>query len=236
MFKKISLATSVTLLAGCSIAQLPPSKTYFGKQDVISNPAVNVQNTAEIGQNIISKVNIRTIPAIVLSNDVAETVNPPGTTTVYSGILPLYTSNGLGNFYQKSDYSNSATYTMLGSTVPTGERAGIFVPNDKAKTAVMYHFANGYNYGNIPISVKETVIEEWASDSFKKELVYSGVSQNTITILYREFINNMARPAFSQELKYDLSQGKEIGYKGARLEVIKATNTELTYKVLKSLD
>ena len=46
----------------------------------------------------------------------------------------------------------------------------------------------------------------------------------------------MARPAFSQELKYDISQGKEIGYKSARFEIIKATNTELTYKVLKPLE
>lgn len=236
MFKKISLAASVTLLSGCVIAQSPPSKTVFGNQDVINTPAINVQSTAEIGQNIISKVNLRTIPAIMLSNNVSEAVNPPGTTTVYGGVIPLYTSNALGKFYQNSDYSSSATYTMLGSTIPSGERAGIFVPDDKAKAAVIYHFANGYNYGNVPVSIKDTVIEQWASNSFKKELVYSGVSQNTITILYREFIDNMARPAFSQELKYDLSQGKEIGYKGARLEVMKATNTELVYKVIKSLD
>lgn len=233
---KMLVTVSVLLLAGCVTAQSPPSKTYFGKQDVINIPAINVQSTAEIGQNIISKVNLKTIPAIILSSNVSEVVNPPGTTTVYWGTIPLYTSNELGKFYQDTEDSRSATYTMLGSTIPSGERAGIFVPDNKAKAAVIYHFANGYNYGNIPVSIKDTVIEKWASDSFKKELVYSGVSQNTITILYREFIDNMARPAFSQELKYDLSQGKEIGYKGARLEVMKATNTELTYKVLKPLD
>ena len=77
---------------------------------------------------------------------------------------------------------------------------------------------------------------EWRADSFKRELVYSGVSQNTISILYREFSDNMARPAFSQDLKYDLSQGKEIGFKGARFEVTKASNTGIVYKVLKALD
>jgi hypothetical protein len=46
----------------------------------------------------------------------------------------------------------------------------------------------------------------------------------------------MARPAFSQELKYDLAQGTAIGYKGARFEVIRANNTGISYKVLKSLD
>ena len=55
-------------------------------------------------------------------------------------------------------------------------------------------------------------------------------------ILYREFFDNIARPAFSQEYKYDLSKGTSIGYRGARFEIIKATNTELVYKVIKALD
>jgi hypothetical protein len=57
-----------------------------------------------------------------------------------------------------------------------------------------------------------------------------------MTIQYREFKNDIARPAFTQEIKYDLSQGKEIGYTGSRFEIIRATNTELVYKVLKPLD
>jgi hypothetical protein len=72
-------------------------------------------------------------------------------------------------------------------------------------------------------------------DSFRRELVYSGVSQGTITILYREFSNDTARPAFSQELRYDLKEGNEIGYNGARFNVIKANNISIKYKVIKHL-
>ena len=46
----------------------------------------------------------------------------------------------------------------------------------------------------------------------------------------------MARPAFSQELKYDLGEGQVIGFKGARFEVVKATNLGITYRVLRHLD
>lgn len=72
--------------------------------------------------------------------------------------------------------------------------------------------------------------------SFKKELVYTGISRNVVSILYREFKEDIARPAFSQDLKYDLSESKIIGYRGARFEIIKATNQGLTYKTLKQLD
>ena len=46
----------------------------------------------------------------------------------------------------------------------------------------------------------------------------------------------MARPAFTQELKYDLGEGKVIGFKGARFEVLSATNVGIRYKVLRHLD
>jgi hypothetical protein len=37
-------------------------------------------------------------------------------------------------------------------------------------------------------------------------------------------------------VEYDLSESKIIGYAGARLEVIKATNTGIEYKVIKNFN
>ena len=50
---------------------------------------------------------------------------------------------------------------------------------------------------------------------FHRELIYGGVSRGTITLTYREYANDMARPAFTQELNYDLADGEEIGFRGA---------------------
>lgn len=72
-------------------------------------------------------------------------------------------------------------------------------------------------------------------DNFRREIVYSGVSKGTVSLLYREYSGNMARPAFSQDLTYDLSEGDEIGFRGARFKVLKATNTSIRYVVLKPL-
>ena len=49
------------------------------------------------------------------------------------------------------------------------------------------------------------------------------------------FSDDMARPAFTQDLTYDLADGDEIGFRGARIKVLKATNTAITYVVLKPL-
>ena len=70
------------------------------------------------------------------------------------------------------------------------------------------------------------------SDSFQQTLLYNGKIGNKITLAYREFSSGIARSAFSNNVDYDLSESTTVGYKGSRLEVVKATNTELTYRVL----
>jgi hypothetical protein len=211
----------------------PPIKTTFGSKSVVYIPEIGVQSTVDVGQTILSKAYLTKAPGIKVPSTVLEVVNSPGVTTIQAGVLPLLTVSESGKYYSDS----RATYTMLGATVPSGERAGIYVPNDSTQPAVIYHYTSSYKLGKTPVpGVEQTIIETWGEDSFKRELVYLGVQQNSMTIQYREFKNDIARPAFTQEIKYDLSQGKEIGYTGSRFEIIRATNTELVYKVLKPLD
>ena len=70
--------------------------------------------------------------------------------------------------------------------------------------------------------------------SFRQELIYNGKTGATLRFLYREFSQDMIRPAFSQELTYDLDEGSEIGFRAVRIEVMDATNILLTYRVDKS--
>ena len=69
-------------------------------------------------------------------------------------------------------------------------------------------------------------------NAFQQTLLYNGKIGTRITLGYREFTNNLARPAFSNNVDYDLAESTVVGYKGVRLEVIKATNTEITYRVM----
>lgn len=224
----VALLLSIT---GCGSPPPVPPQTEFGKKSIEHYPPLNIQSTAEIGQNIVSSINVVRTPAVTITKNISEKVVDPVTATVHAGTIPLFLSNEQGQFFRDSN----ATFKWLGETVIT-DRVGIFVPQDQKSPSVIYHFTSKFNLGKIPVPVEFSISEKWNKDSFKKELVYSGISQNTITILYREFFDNIARPAFSQEYKYDLSKGTSIGYRGARFEIIKATNTELVYKVIKALD
>lgn len=71
-------------------------------------------------------------------------------------------------------------------------------------------------------------------DSFQQTLIYSGRVGDTISISYREFNNQQARSAYTNDAQYDLSQSKVIGYKGAVIEVLEADNSSITYKLIKN--
>lgn len=68
-------------------------------------------------------------------------------------------------------------------------------------------------------------------DNFHVEVLYQGISKGEIKISYREFMNDMARPAFNQDLSYELNPKGEtaIGFKGMRLRVLKADSQSIEY-------
>lgn len=68
----------------------------------------------------------------------------------------------------------------------------------------------------------------------KRELLYNGKAGNTIKISYREYKDDLARPAFTQDLIYDLAESKIIGFQGMQIEVLNATNEYINF-IIRSL-
>ena len=74
------------------------------------------------------------------------------------------------------------------------------------------------------------------TDCFKQEFIYNGKTGSSLKFIYREYVNDMARPAFNQELQYDLNESNIVGFKGLRIEIVNATNTKIEYKILSSFN
>lgn len=68
---------------------------------------------------------------------------------------------------------------------------------------------------------------------FRQQLVYLGRSGTTLTLGYREFSDDYARPAFSENLTYDGSTGlpMDISFRSVRLRVFGADNNTIEYVV-----
>lgn len=70
-------------------------------------------------------------------------------------------------------------------------------------------------------------------DGFKYELIYQGVNNGVVRIAYREFTENLARPAFSQDLTYTVAAGGNTPARFRDVEMVihAADNTRIEYTV-----
>lgn len=51
-------------------------------------------------------------------------------------------------------------------------------------------------------------------------------------MLYREYANDIIRPAFTLDLEYDLEESNTITFRSLEMEVVDATNTSITFVVV----
>ena len=74
-------------------------------------------------------------------------------------------------------------------------------------------------------------------DRFKEELIYAGRAGSVIRIAYKEYKGNeslyLARPAFFQDLNYDLGSSDIIVFRGYRIRVLEATNERILFIIQK---
>jgi hypothetical protein len=83
----------------------------------------------------------------------------------------------------------------------------------------------------LPYTETEQIIQD--RDSFRYELLYQGISKNTIKVLYREFVDDFARPAFFQDASYDIDKTPTtLTFRTVRIEVLQADNTKIVHRVL----
>ena len=80
----------------------------------------------------------------------------------------------------------------------------------------------------------ETANTVEVASSLQRSIEYAGIQGNLVKFIYSEFKGGMARDAFTREFTIDLTGGNVGAYKGAVFEVIKATNSTITYKVVRN--
>lgn len=236
------LATSVLVIMsiqGCSTVSENLKRSYTPTHyspSISDYPIIGEVNTVEVGESLVWKDKQTTTPAIDIEQVIEHPVTNLGkkvTLTLLSGRYVEKGKDAFGKFYE------APKGKLLENGKPVPSTGGIYVTDSDPQKTEFYFISNNGNplsYARDGIPFTKSFDKKRDELSFKKELVYTGISQNAVSILYREFNEDIARPAFSQDLKYDLSESKIVGYRGARFEIIKATNQGLTYKTLKQLD
>ena len=85
-----------------------------------------------------------------------------------------------------------------------------------------------------PVPYSKTDISLMREDSFRYVLLYSGATGDTLRFSYREFKDNLARPAFTEELTIPRETLPQmIALKGRVFEILEVGGMGITYRLIK---
>ena len=219
---------------------LPSCSANFGKlleQRTVNFTPLDVMRDAEVGGTILGTEKIGVYDAgIVLKSEVIATGKHFGAGFVIT--LPP------GSYEPIVGYSAflSARQAPFKYDREGKERSGFGRPDITLSAdgpTLMVNVSYGLGSTTIAIPHAQFDLQRCVTSgprSLRREVLYSGGSKGTIMLEYREFVDDLARPAFSQTVSFDLASGKEIGFRGARIRVESISNLGMRYTLLRSLE
>lgn len=202
-------------MTGCATVKYNGTKTFVKQVDY---PQVGKVMTAYIGDNLVEKGTLTEENVLVVNKTIDG--------ALYDIPANSYTQLGYDN---KNDFYSAVGVIKGGLSDPV--QALSLGKKEGSQLCVVTVFGGTACYDG-DYERKKQLTER--GNNFQQTLIYSGRVGNKINIGYREFSNNSARPAFNNDVEYDLSSSSTIGYKGALLEVIKADNSSITYKLIRN--
>lgn len=84
-----------------------------------------------------------------------------------------------------------------------------------------------------PLAYTKTDVVQATTDAIKQTVTYLGATKDTLRLSYREFINDMARPAFTEEYSFPIGATfpQKVAFKGVKLNVTAIDGEGIHYEV-----
>ncbi|ABM04775.1 hypothetical protein Ping_3076 [Psychromonas ingrahamii 37] len=213
--KKLVVALAVFIMTGCTTVKYNQADNYIKQVDY---PETGKVITVYVGGHLVRKGTISEENVLI----VYRTIDG----AFYDIPEKKYLQIGFDN---KKDFYSAVGVVRGGFSDPI--KALALGKHKNAELCVITVFGGSACYAG-EFERKKQLSER--GHSFQQALIYSGRVGNQINIGYREFSNNSPRPAFNNDVEYDLSSSNIIGYKGASIEVIKADNSSITYRLIRN--
>jgi len=216
---KLLIALSLTLIfSGCAVT----TKVASPENYTASTPPLNSIQEREIGVSLVSKESGFKYKSLRILKD----------TKIQAGYTLVDVKAG-EVFINKQSTSKYDLYSKVDNSM-----YGIAMPRSGGKPMPFYNSGSELTLdrSSKPIEYKTELTLILPMKYLKQEFIYNGKVGNAIKFTYREFIDDVARPAFTQDLQYDLTESSVIGFRDLRIEILSATNIKIEYKVLAYFD
>ncbi len=227
-FKMLFLILLMVFMFGCM-------GHYYKKDpssiETFTNPDIGVESTAFLGEPIVMTGSGYYADGIYVNGSGSCSVGLFDSITIKEGFYELVHSDNMYKHYHPED-SDMIIWSTAHGRLPGGKNIRIGNDNSIGVVASTSAYANAKSIkNNLQIEPKSNYFIA-KKNSLQQTVIYTGKQDNILKFSYREFSNDMARPAFTTDITYDLNESNIIGYKSFRAEVIEATNTEIKYKIL----
>lgn len=207
----------------------PSNMAYEPTVTKLSFPELETERKSSIGESLVSYSKLKQYDAIRIEKSSDYSV------CLYEIRIPAqmaYASEydkKTGNLEYRAEimFNNFATdgFVPMGSMLLSTENDG------------SYSFKHSCgSRQSLASDVYKTKADKSDSYNFTQELIYNGRVGDDVKFVYREYSNDMARSAFSQQAQYDLNLSNIIAFKSAKLKIIEATNEFVVYEVLSHFD
>jgi hypothetical protein len=237
--KKSSVVMLASILSACASTPplvQPPHLVQDHKSEQKSEPKIGQSANVEVGENMYEEYSVSTVQnytVTVLDNAEAKMDFGLVANAVAGAQGPLALTST--SSYKAMCPAQAATQGLL-----PGSYGFCLVDTQQNGTFDSAMFATRLRYFPLSHPVKykvesNPVKAEVKSADFKRTVLYQGLSKGSIKISFREFVKDMARPAFTQDVSYDLEADGTalIAFKGMRVKVLKASGSSITYQVAK---
>jgi hypothetical protein len=238
---------SITLLTGC-VSVAPPSQQLSDlKTEEVKNYKLNEEYSVNVGDPIIirrsylykiaekddravASKDFKLTAKLALAHDMScvgrkgEQMLVEGTTTLKGQryfIVKVGRFNGGGDVGALVDATTGQVSKIgvgqnaFGSWVTTAVSGIVAEPSD------------------ITFSPAKSIEIDKSQQYENYEIVYTGKSGDNVIFVYREYTpEDLAKPAFYQNLTYNLAEGKAIQFRKLQMQVIEANNEKIKLKVL----
>ncbi len=215
-------------LVGCGTVSKAP---FIYKEEIESNFD---EQTKDIGQTLVKYAFGAYSNAIKVSKvfpleskSLKNTANPTGNFIHEGDILVHHTSVDKTDYYFPENSINRAGVSA--------SKYGIAFDHKTNETLLYLNEGISWTYTRFtqPLEYTITTRPNQTADFQEKSFIYNGKSGNTVKFTYREFSNNQARPEHTQDIQYDLSDSNIIGFQEMRMQILKTSNSSITYKIIK---
>lgn len=214
-------------IASLTLLSCTTPKNYQPKVTNVSFPELNKATSASVGDRMVEQGSSTLMTGITLRqpNNIANRQFSAG----------FYPQVGEDEKYTYHSFQIGQSYNGMGALTGAMDVETLRASKEKQQLCVMSimrTLALGMKMCDTEYAFERSERRVVGPNNFQQTLIYSGRVGDRVKIGYREFSGDMARPAFSNEVEYDLSKSDTVTYKGARIQILSADNETIRYKVL----